>query len=292
MSLFPLVVSGLAKNGATILNFKTGNMNVDALECVADLPELVPAMWDLLHTKGRLSMEREAKSHDPETTTVLSERIIIMDMKGMPSALFSTRGIEFMKESATITACFPETMNRTYLVNVSTSFSILWSIIKVFLDVRSLAKIGFFANPAKAKQDLLQFIDSRELLSEYGGTGTSFEEVVAAQQKEFGSCSRYIVHHMYVTNKESNVAFDLTKDERVDSIVVYSKAEKDAHFSLKKGDAVISKATSVKRGEHDKLHFSVAIEMQDSLVGPDTYMVAAQGSAKEHYVVAIGVCAV
>jgi hypothetical protein len=292
MGLFPFVVSGLAKNGATILNFKSGNMNVDALECVADLTDLVPAMWDLLHTKGRLSMERETRAHNPETTTVLAERIIIVDMKGMPSALFSSRGIEFMKESAKITSCFPETMNRTYLINVPTSFSIVWGIIKVFLEARTLAKIGFFSNPAKAIKDLLQFVDSSELLTEYGGTGPSFEEVLAAQQRELGSCSRYIVQYMCVTQKESKFDFDLAKNERVVSIVVYSKAEVSTDFSLRKGSTSLGKPTCVKRGTHPKVHFSVAIELPDLPLGPATYTIAAGGSSKGNYVVAISVCTV
>lgn len=292
MGLFPFAVSGLAKNGATTLYFKSGNMNVDALECVADLPDLVPAMWDLLHTKGRLSMEREAKTHNPETTTVLAERIIIMDMKGMPSAMYSSRGMEFMRESAKITACFPETMNRTYLVNVPTSFSIVWSVIKLFVEARTLEKIGFFSNPTKAKQDLLRFINGNELLAEYGGTGPTFEEVLASQQKELGSCSRYIVQYMYVTDKESQFEFNLEKDERMDSVVVYSKAEDSANFTLKTRTTHLGKPTCVKRGSSSNVHYSVAMSVPNLPCGPGTYTVEAKGRTKGHYVVAISICTV
>jgi hypothetical protein len=146
MSLFPVVVSGVAKNGATVFYFKTGEMNIDAIECIADLPELVPAVWDLLHNKGRLSMERESKTHDTSQVTILSERIILVDMKNYPSALFSSRGVEWMKNSASCTACFPETMNRTYLVNVPRTFSIVWALVKIFLEARTLAKIGTYRN--------------------------------------------------------------------------------------------------------------------------------------------------
>jgi hypothetical protein len=207
----------------------------------------------------------------------------------MPSALFSSRGIEFMKESAKITACFPETLNRSYLINVPTSFSFVWSIVKVFLEARTLAKIGFFSNPTKANNDMLQFVDSNELLSEYGGTGPTFEEVLAFQQRELGNCSRYIVQHMYVTQKESKFEFNLTKDERVDSMVIYSKADQSTNIILRQGTTNLGEATCVKTGPSSKVHYSVVMAIPDLICGPGAYTVAAIGSAKGNYVVAINI---
>lgn len=107
MQLFPVVIHGLAKNGATVFYFKPSSgsgMDVTALECVCDMPGLVPYLWYMLHHGGTASMQREQHNHNNSSTTtprtVLSERIIVFDMKAIPSALFNT---EFMKELDKIT---------------------------------------------------------------------------------------------------------------------------------------------------------------------------------------------
>ncbi|KAL3913238.1 MAG: hypothetical protein SGARI_000755 [Bacillariaceae sp.] len=76
MKLFPVVISGLAKNGATMFYFKPGDIDMNALECVTDLPQLVPYLWNMLHDGGIYSMQRELEAHGKEKT-VLSERIIV-----------------------------------------------------------------------------------------------------------------------------------------------------------------------------------------------------------------------
>mmetsp|Transcript_41487 Transcript_41487/g.99396 ORF Transcript_41487/g.99396 Transcript_41487/m.99396 type:complete len:573 (+) Transcript_41487:105-1823(+) len=310
MSLFPVVVSGLAKNGATVFYFKSGEMDIDAIECIADLPELVPAVWDLLHNKGRLSMAREAKTHRPDMT-ILSERIILVDMKDYPSALFSSRGVEWMKNSAGCTACFPETMNRTYLVNVSRTFSIVWALVKIFLEARTLAKIGFFSNADKATQDLEKFVDSEELLSDYGGRGPSYMDVLAAQQKELGNgCTRFIVKHMVVTKRDCEFQFAVNQDEKIYSVVVYTKSDHSTDFTVVKGSgnkngskSTVVESTTVgrdtKTGQGKSNHYSVELTLGGSnaktkqeLTAGQYTIVAKHGShsGKDHFLVAISLC--
>jgi hypothetical protein len=290
LQLFPVVISGLAKNGATMFYFKPGNIDVNGLECVADLPELVPLTWYLLHTGGIDSMLRETKLHDPKTTTVLSERIIVVDMKNCPSALFNT---EFMKDASKATACFPETMNRTYMLNVPTAFTVVWAVVKMFLEPRTIKKIGFFSRVNKAKEDLLRFVDSEELLSDYGGTGPSFDDALKLRQAELGSCSRYIVETMTVSSKESSFTFELAGNEKVSFIRVFSKGKSGSDISVQKEDqSVVVRPTRVEMKDRDSTHYSAELDSSKIQAGPGAFKVVARGSAKEYYLVAIGVSSV
>ena len=60
MTLIPLVISGIGKNGATVIYLGTGDgINVDGVECVTDLANLVPFVWCFLYEEGKRSLERE-----------------------------------------------------------------------------------------------------------------------------------------------------------------------------------------------------------------------------------------
>ncbi|KAG7337164.1 CRAL/TRIO domain containing protein [Nitzschia inconspicua] len=289
MKLFPVVISGLAKNGATMFYFKPGGMDMNALECVANLPELVPYLWYMLHQGGISSMQREVKAHGNDKT-VLSERIIVFDMKNISSALFNT---EFMKEAAKITACFPETMNRTYMLNVPTAFTVVWAVAKLFMEARTIAKIGFFAWESRAKQDLLNFVDSNELLSDYGGTGPAFDDVLRSRQAEVGSCSRWIVECLIATTgHKSSITLELSSNESASFFKVFSKGDNGAHVTVtaERNGSILIPSTPVKRDSNGPKggHYSVTLD-GSKLKGTNRFKIEVKGSVKEYYLVVIGV---
>mmetsp|Transcript_2828 Transcript_2828/g.6303 ORF Transcript_2828/g.6303 Transcript_2828/m.6303 type:complete len:545 (+) Transcript_2828:139-1773(+) len=294
MALYPVVVSGLAKNGATLFYFKPGNMDMNGLECVCNVADLLPMMWDLMHKKGADAMLREAKRHDPETTTVLAERIIIMDLKGIPSSLFD-KG--FFSICGNAVSCFPETMNRTYMVNVPMSFQVVWSVAKLFMEERTLRKIGFFSNVNKAAKDLLNFVDADELLSTYGGNANSFEDVTSARQAEYSDekeNSRFITETLTVTRYDAKVFVHLKVNEKVSSIKIYSKGDNGAEFRVisDSDGSVLVEPTMVRREEgNDKKHYSAELDSSKIPSGSDgKFTVVANGSAKEFYLVTIHIC--
>ena len=287
MQLFPVVISGLAKNGATMFYFKPGDIDMNALECVTDLPQLVPYLWNMLHDGGIYSMQREMEAHGKEKT-VLSERIIVVDMKGCSKALFNT---EFMKEAAAITACFPETMNRTVMMNVPTAFSLVWAVVKLFLEPRTIQKIGFFSWESKAKQDLLHFVDSEELLSDFGGSGPSFSETLAKRQAASGEFSRYIVECIATGQRNPHFSFELSTNEKVKAIDVYSKGDTGADLLIKKdGDVVLGPSNVRRKDGPDGSHYSYSLDAsQVEGLGHGSFQVEASCQAKEFYLVAISV---
>mmetsp|Transcript_5183 Transcript_5183/g.11497 ORF Transcript_5183/g.11497 Transcript_5183/m.11497 type:complete len:567 (-) Transcript_5183:1541-3241(-) len=250
MSQFPLIHSGIGKNGAIIMYVKAGEINCPGIECiVGDMVNAMPFCWNRLYHGARDAMEREIARSDPSSTMVLAEKIMIIDLKGN-SALFST-GYDFLKATPQAGSCFPETSNRTYILNAPFSFSVVWAAAKQIMDARTVQKIGFFSTNAKAKSDFMKHIDSNELLSNYGGAGESFEEILAKRQKELAhkeGIVRYVVKHLAMNGKQLGFGFDLSSDETVDSIVVYSRSDNMCKISVadSEGNCVVE-GTAVHR---------------------------------------------
>ena len=133
--------------------------------------------------------------------------------------------------------------------------------MKHALDPRTVQKIGFFSTIAKAKTDFLEHLHTKELLSDYGGSGRSYQEVLQQRQQEVAhkeTIGRYIVELMCIvntnpggsgfmmnntnTNTGHGMTYDFTiqEKEQVDSIVIYTRSNHGCEFSISK--------TSTKQG--------------------------------------------
>eukprot|EP00536_Pseudo-nitzschia_multiseries_P017105 jgi/Psemu1/247940/estExt_Genewise1.C_13820008 len=271
LTQFPLIHSGIGKNGAIVLYFRAGKVNFAGIECiVGDLTNALPVCWNRLYHGTRKAMEREIARCDSSSTTVLAEKIMVVDLKG--DAAF-TSGLDFLRVGPTAGTCFPETVNRTYILNAPFSFSVVWTVVKKLLDPRTVQKIGFFSTTAKAKSDFLEHIEPDELLSSYGGTGESFEEIFAKRQKEFAhkeGIVRYVVEHLVMNGKEKGFPFDLSSGETVDSIVVYSRSNNGCEIAVidNRGKQVVG-YTKVQRdrtteGQNGSSNNNYAIEVASS----------------------------
>jgi hypothetical protein len=192
-------------------------------------------------------------------------------MKDVTSSLFTT-GMNFIKELVKMTTCFPEIINRIYMLNAPVSFTIAWSAIKMLMAPRTIQKTGFFSNFSKAKEDLLSYIDADELLSDYGGTGPSFQTVLESRQEEFDGHVRYVVEIMKPNSKGTSFDFTINEQERIHSVVVYSKAAGEgATFAVtKEGNQkmIVGDATVVNRSKNSgcdtRKHYSVALNLSNT----------------------------
>jgi hypothetical protein len=286
LKLYPIVSAGLAKNGCTVWYLKTSQIDIDGIECIVDLPNIMPYFWQVLHDKGKIAMKREMKqTDDHNTTTVLAERIFVIDMQGIPWVLFGSSGMEVFKDAAKATACFPEILNRMYLVNVPMTFSVVWAILKLFIDPRTIQKIGFFASASKAKRDLLRYVSSDQLLSNFGGQGPSYHSILEERQQEYGNYqySRYVVQTMgLVKLKETSFSISLHDNEQVGNITIYSQNDDGALFTVTSNSGgssgssnnnILTDSITVSRnasGGGTRKHYSVEIPCNNHpiLVGP------------------------
>lgn len=183
------------------------------------------------------------------------------------------------------------------MVNVPMSFQVVWSVAKLFMEERTLRKIGFFSNVNKAAKDLLNFVDADELLSTYGGNANSFEDVMSARQAEYSDekeNSRFITETLTVTRYDAKVFVHLKVNEKVSSIKIYSKGDNGAEFRVisDSDGSVLVEPTMVRREEgNDKKHYSAELDSSKIPSGSDgKFTVVANGSAKEFYLVTIHIC--
>lgn len=310
MTQFPIIHTGIGRNGAIVCYVKAGRVNCPGVECVVgDMSNAVPFTWNKLYHGCRDALNREIARSDASTTTVLAEKIIVADLEG-DSSLF-TSGMPFLKASPTATGCFPEAVNRTYILNAPFSFSIVWAVLRQLIDPRTVKKIGFFSTIDKAKNDFFEHIDSDELLSSYGGKGKSFDEIFALRQRELAhkeGVVRYIVEVLAMNGRQIGFDFDLSTDETVDSIVVYSRSDNMCKISIVDGkcnyvvdyknvsrERATSKASvSADAPDKGKLHNNYAVEIATSNdfaanpTGP--FFVNTKGGTKgDYFLVAISI---
>jgi len=73
----------------------------------------------------------------------IEQGIVIMDLKGGSSKLFSSDVRAIIKEASAISQdYFPETMAKMFILNAPFWFRGVWYIIKQFLDSKTVAKIS------------------------------------------------------------------------------------------------------------------------------------------------------
>lgn len=100
------------------------------------------------------------------------------------------------------------------------------------LDPRTASKIEMFSNEKDGINWLLDRVDKSELLSDYGGTGPSFEDV--QNESAAAECKRQIVKLISISNRsftKDALEFSLGAGETVD-LTIYTRSELGAKFDL------------------------------------------------------------
>ncbi|KAF5734408.1 Sec14p-like phosphatidylinositol transfer family protein isoform 1 [Tripterygium wilfordii] len=105
-----------------------------------------------------------AKSHIASTTSII-------DVKGVGISNFSKNARYLFMEIQRIDSnYYPETLHRMFIINAGSGFMMVWKVLKVLIDARTLAKIrvlGYNYLP-----NLLEVIDPSNLPTFFGGNCT------------------------------------------------------------------------------------------------------------------------
>lgn len=244
---FPLLDYGLAKNGAFVVYMKAGMIRLqDGFDCIttADTPEsfiqrYMPMVWYVscrvfCEVMQRLQKERKSSENGGDFV-VLAEAVVIIDLEGLQRELFTKRTMEFMQQSFGVIQCFPEILNRVVVVNVPYFFTFIWSVLKRFIDARTIKKFGFFSSLSAAQKDLLELVDPSQLLVEYGGKegNPTYEEALGLKQNRDGDYDRYIFDRYTKKTKMPPGATSVTlrtfslKDTEEADLTVYTQSSFD-----------------------------------------------------------------
>ena len=192
---YPQLYSGVAKNGAPIFISKPGVLNVDAVECITTLEGIVKFHWYVMQHdfSSRLRAQKEKDPHFKRF-----ECFCILDLDHLTLGQLTQKALAIIKEQSAIDSlCFPETMNKMYIVNGPRFFGATWKLIRGWLDPRTANKVEVISDRKKKKEKLRTLVDVNQLPSDYGGEGPDTEETIKKENYS-GKMKRLHTEVMYL----------------------------------------------------------------------------------------------
>jgi len=275
ISQFPYMYSGYAKNGCPVLYFKGGKTDMNGLECVMNVANMEKYAWHMLMYKFKDVVRQSMKKNG----VIRTEQILIIDLNGLSSkSIADICGV--VKMITKVGTCFPEMMNRTIIVNAPTFFSFAWKMVKTFLDARTQSKISLFSNHIKGMEKMNELIDDDQLLSDYGGSASSFDEVMQSLSNEDDTndgCKRQIVEIISKSRKSVDIKLDV--GEKCE-LTVYTRSTSGAIFTIQREDNALVSTSDVKnptpssKDDKDPKPYNVVISRV--LEGRNTYNIKAK----------------
>jgi len=173
---------GTSKDGKVLFFSKPGRVNIHGLELVSTPAGVNKYQWSVMH-HSFASVLRDTAENDP--LFVRYQSCVIMDLEGLSRATCNSKVLNIVQHQSRVDAlCFPEILGRCLIINAPSFFSMIWSIIKRWLDPRTAGKIEIYSSKAKAEKRLKELIAEENLPREYGGTAPNIDEMIVEQ----GSC--------------------------------------------------------------------------------------------------------
>lgn len=231
---YPVVYSGIAKNGCPVSYFKAGQISVEGVECVTTLEKLTNLGW---HQMIYTFPKQIAKAQKIDSDIVRCESVAVVDLKGLKASSLNARTLDVMKSMAKINQCFPEVLNCMIVLNAPGFFSFSWAIIRKFLDPRTAAKIKIFSDEKKGRAWLFERVEEDQVLVDFGGTGPSFDEVL--QEEQGLSMKRRVVELLSMAPKgKKKFEFELSDGETA-RFEAYTRSTSGGNITVFKCDEVV-----------------------------------------------------
>ena len=180
---FPQLYHGKSKAGAPVMISQLGKLNNKGAECVTTVERVINFHWsEMTHTFGNQLKRYASDGGKP----MRCELVLILDLDGLTSSQLTKKIMYLIKTQCFIDElCFPESLHRMICINSPTFFTIIWKIIKGWIDPRNGGKVELYGTN---KHDWLgrlhQLIDKTELPSDYGGTCKSVNELLKERMKD------------------------------------------------------------------------------------------------------------
>lgn len=255
---YPQAYSGIAKNGMPVFYSKVGVLNIDAVECTTTVSNIVKYHW-YVQMHDFANRLREHKKKDPEFTNF--ECVCILDLANLTMGQLNSKTLAIIKEQSAIDSlCFPETLNKMYIINSPRFFSATWTMIKGWLDPRTSSKVEVLSSRKTWEKSLLEYIDVDQLPSDYGGKGPLTQDTM---EKECftGKLKRLKSEVLYLRTTAS-AACDVVAGEELE-VSVYTRSTIGATFTV--SDAK-NKAVAAWAKDVQIKHYSDDLELLPSNV--------------------------
>ena len=173
---YPQVYSGFGKNGSPVFISKTGVLNIEAVECITTVQNILKYHWYVqIHDYSKRLLAHKKANPDFKRF----ECIIILDMANLSVGQLNSRTMAIIKDQSAIDSlCFPETMNKMFIVNSPKFFTATWNIIKGWIDQRTANKVEVLSSRKVWEKKLLEYVDADQLPSDYGGKGPNTQDTM------------------------------------------------------------------------------------------------------------------
>ena len=232
---YPQVFSGATtKDGKLLFFSKPGRVNIHGLEVVSTPDGVNRYQWNVMaHTFA--SVLRDTAARDP--SFVRYQSCVIMDLTGLSRATCNSRVLAIVQHQSRVDAlCFPEILGKCLIINAPSFFSLIWSIIRRWLDPRTASKIEIYSSKSKAEKRLSELVAQENLPKEYGGVAPTVEEMIVQQgsgdagSNDTRSVKRRVTKLLHIRG-HANFSVDLAAGEEME-VVVFTRSVGGAKFDV------------------------------------------------------------
>ena len=179
-SQYPQLLSGkTTKDGKVLFFSKPGRVNINGLELVSTPAGVNKYQWSAMHHKFASNLRDTAK-RDP--SFIRYQSCVVMDLEGLSRATCNSRVLSIVQHQSRVDAlCYPEILGQCLIINAPSFFSVIWTVIRRWLDARTAGKIEIYSSKAKAEKRLKELISLENLPKEYGGMAPTVDEMILQQ---------------------------------------------------------------------------------------------------------------
>jgi len=231
ISQYPQLYSGVDKNGCPLFISKPGVLNVTGISCITKLNGILKYHWHaMMHDfKERLQGQKKIDPHNFtrfECTTVL-------DLDGLSTSAVTKLALRIIQEQSQIDSlCFPETLSRMVIINAPRVFSVTWSLIKGWLDPRTISKVDLISSRSSWEKKLKELVDEDQLPSDYGGKA---EDTRTTMMKDAPSEIKRLFTKIFSFRTSESTVVELNPNETME-VIVFTRSKTGATFSIVDAD--------------------------------------------------------
>lgn len=124
------------------------------------------------HIRQQEVMIRRLQNASARHGRPIEKQVIVMDMKNVSMSM-DFMALRVFKRTVVIDeACYPERLETLFMINAPFTFSVLWAMIRPWIDPVTVSKFKILGSNYQA--ELKECIAEDQIPVEYGGTCESF----------------------------------------------------------------------------------------------------------------------
>ena len=165
--MFPHWHSGYDKTGRPVLYKQYGKFDASTVKklCGGSFDNVVK-----YHIWEQEACARLCLAQSKKTQTIVETVSIVVDLEDMTLTQVTGEFMTLIKLLAAVDSNqYPETTGRIFILNASTSFHVVWAMVKPWIVPATASKIKVLGGPDEYTPVLINFIGEENLPGNYGG---------------------------------------------------------------------------------------------------------------------------